>query len=113
MAPEVKEEKTYDGKKCDIFSLGVILYSIVVGLFPVSEDGTMKYVLNNDKISFEFKDLILKMLNYEPSVRPSINDIKEHPFMKTPFNYASTKNDLLTLIYKDKNASILHICDSY
>ena len=29
MAPEIKEQKIYNGKKSDIFALGVILYSIV------------------------------------------------------------------------------------
>jgi len=37
MAPEIKEltyGKTYDGKKSDVFSLGVILFIIVQGIFP-------------------------------------------------------------------------------
>jgi len=29
MAPEIKEGKTYDGRKVDIFSIGVILYILV------------------------------------------------------------------------------------
>ena len=34
MAPEVIEEKTYNGKKVDIFALGVITFIIVNGGFP-------------------------------------------------------------------------------
>jgi len=34
MAPEIKEGKIYDGKAADIFSLGIILFVIVKGLFP-------------------------------------------------------------------------------
>ena len=37
MAPEIKEGKKYDGNKADIFSAGVILFVIVVGLFPFNE----------------------------------------------------------------------------
>lgn len=37
MAPEIKEGKTYDGKKIDIFSTGVILFIIVLGIFPFKE----------------------------------------------------------------------------
>ena len=37
MAPEIKEEKVYDGRKSDIFSLGVILYILVHGIFPFGE----------------------------------------------------------------------------
>lgn len=34
MAPEIKEKKVYDGHKVDIFSTGVILFSVVTGIFP-------------------------------------------------------------------------------
>ena len=37
MAPEIKEEKIYDGREVDIFALGVILFVIVVGTFPFTE----------------------------------------------------------------------------
>ena len=34
MAPEILEKKYYDGTKADIFSLGVLLFTLVVGRFP-------------------------------------------------------------------------------
>ena len=34
VAPEVLTEDEYDGKKVDVFSLGVLLFVIVVGKFP-------------------------------------------------------------------------------
>jgi len=37
MAPEIKEHKIYDGMKADMFSVGVILFIIVQGIFPFSE----------------------------------------------------------------------------
>lgn len=37
MAPEIKQSKLYDGYKSDIFSVGVILFVIVHGIFPFSE----------------------------------------------------------------------------
>lgn len=37
MAPEIKEQKTYDGMQIDIFSTGVILFIIVQGIFPFQE----------------------------------------------------------------------------
>lgn len=36
-APEIIEEKTYDGMQADIFSTGVILFIIVQGIFPFQE----------------------------------------------------------------------------
>lgn len=37
MAPEIQEQKTYDGRKSDIFSLGVILFVVVLCKFPFSK----------------------------------------------------------------------------
>jgi len=37
MAPEIKEYNYYDGRETDIFSLGVILFILVVGFFPFKE----------------------------------------------------------------------------
>lgn len=34
MAPEIKNGDIYDGKQVDVFSLGVILFILVVGCFP-------------------------------------------------------------------------------
>ena len=43
MAPEIKENKTYDGIKIDLFSMAVILYIIVKGSFPFREAKTDEY----------------------------------------------------------------------
>ena len=37
MAPEIREEKVYDGRQVDIFALGVILFVLVLGIFPFTE----------------------------------------------------------------------------
>lgn len=37
MAPEIKLGRKYDGKQVDVFSLGVILFIIVVGIFPFQQ----------------------------------------------------------------------------
>ena len=34
MAPEIREGRVYNGKMSDVFSIGVILFIIVQGLFP-------------------------------------------------------------------------------
>ena len=34
MAPEIIERKHYDGKKADMFAVGVILFFLVTGVFP-------------------------------------------------------------------------------
>ena len=34
MAPEIHQRKIYDGKSADVFALGVILFTMVVGNLP-------------------------------------------------------------------------------
>ena len=34
MAPEILDDKKYDGRKIDIFATGVIIFVIVIGIFP-------------------------------------------------------------------------------
>lgn len=46
MAPEIKEGKQYDGTQVDVFSMGVILFIIVQGIFPFKEARTEEYFYN-------------------------------------------------------------------
>ena len=85
----------YNGEKYDIFSLGVVLYILVVGKFPFDSahflDKNYKHIVNRDfdefwkkcnvNVSNEFKDLINKLLCNEPNLRLSIYDIKNHEWM--------------------------------
>merc|ERR1719321_456759 len=97
MAPEITEQRQYDGRKSYIFSLGVILFVIVLCKFPFSKaekdeyyyklilDGKFEEYWNLTSglnISDDFKDLTMKMLSYNPEERPTIDEIKEHPWMK-------------------------------
>ena len=76
MAPEINEEKIYDGRKSDIFSLGVILFIVVLGIFPFDEakkgdwyydllrSGNhakywKKVTLEKEQISDNLKDLLI------------------------------------------------------
>ena len=93
-APEVTDDKEYDGIKADIFSLGVLLLNIRTGKFLFKEANESKektvYDLVKDKdqriwnivesnditgLSDEFKSLFLRMVSLNPKDRPSIDDI--------------------------------------
>ena len=99
MAPEIKEGKTYVGTQVDLFSLGVILFIIVQGIFPFKEARKEEFFyglllnqkhetywtkVNGHGLSANFKDLILKMFAYDGNERPTIDQLREHPWMQEP-----------------------------
>ena len=106
MAPEIKEGKTYNGLKADMFSVGVILFIMVQGIFPFSEARTDEYFYRllidgdletywsktgGENLSNEFKDLIVRMLNYNPDMRPTVEELVNHPWMKQQFDIKKSK----------------------
>jgi calcium-dependent protein kinase len=91
IAPEVLFEK-YD-EKCDIWSCGVIMYILLCGYPPFNGETdneilnkikTGKYVFPEeewDNISDEAKDLISKMLEFNPGNRLSASDCLTHKWL--------------------------------
>ena len=116
MAPEIKEKKKYDGRASDVFSLGVILFVLVKGIFPFREANESDYfyrlivdkkhdeywaeIFSKD-MSEEFKDLIMKMISYEPSTRLTIQQIKNHPWMTKKYDMPAAKKHLKVLLSDD------------
>ena len=37
-------------------------------------------------LSDEFKDLILSMLDYDPNLRPTVEEVRQHPWMKVAYD---------------------------
>ena len=97
IAPEVFLRKY--NKECDLWSAGVILYMLIVGSPPFYGENDKKVFSNiktgifdkNDKrwinASNEVKDLICKLLVYEPKKRLTANEALQHLwFQKTNSN---------------------------
>lgn len=90
MSPEQIHEKPYD-KKVDIWSLGVILFELFFRkppfngntFFNLAENVTKCPLIipKKPKISAEFRKLLTKMLDKDPSKRPSSNDLLQDPFL--------------------------------
>jgi serine/threonine protein kinase len=97
-APEILNKKPYVGSCADIFSCGVILFVLVTGKLPFGKavvfDSYYKNFIRNDYESFwsimspkigqvsdEFKSLINLLLAYDSTQRPTITEIKQHPWM--------------------------------
>lgn len=99
MAPEIKEGKTYDGTQVDLFSVGVIIFIIVQGIFPFKEARKEEYFynllltgqietyfekVNGQGLSADFKDMILKLFSYNGSDRYTVDQLKAHPWLNKP-----------------------------
>ena len=87
MAPEVIEQKY--SPTCDIWSIGIIIFQMFFGELPYKDNNDFKEYVKNikstynncDNISNEFKDLLDKMLNKNPSRRITIDECLSHPWV--------------------------------
>ena len=97
--PEIGPNRTYDGKKADIFSLGASLIILVTGKDGFKTASLQDKLYNKIllkhlslywkiiesrikemKLSDEFKDLYIKMVTCNPNSRPSAQEILNHPW---------------------------------
>lgn len=76
--------------------MGVILFILVKGIFPFKEARVEEYFysllltgqydlyfekVNASHLSPEFKDLVIKLFSYDPDKRPTLQEVKQHPWM--------------------------------
>ena len=105
-APEVLAQRGYDGFAADVWSLGVCLFAMVSGFFPLDEAtpkdwrhakllehqakgrSTVKSVYGwykrpSDHLTPALVDLLDKMLMMDPARRVSMAEVLEHPWLRT------------------------------
>lgn len=85
----IKAEK-YQGLRVDVWSSGVILFAMLCGYLPFEDADTgnlYKKILSgkysaSKSLSDEAKHLISRVLELDPEKRATIEQIREHPWMK-------------------------------
>uniref|UniRef100_A0A452R7X0 Ribosomal protein S6 kinase n=1 Tax=Ursus americanus TaxID=9643 RepID=A0A452R7X0_URSAM len=95
VAPEVLKRQGYD-EGCDIWSLGVLLYTMLAGYTPFANGpsdtpeeiltriGSGKFTLsggNWNTVSETAKDLVSKMLHVDPHQRLTAKQVLQHPWI--------------------------------
>ena len=92
IAPEILDGKQGHSYEVDIWSFGVILYTLIIGK-PPFETSDVKTTYRRIKmnaysfpehviISEHAKDIITKILNLDPAKRPTLDDLYDHPFFR-------------------------------
>ena len=92
VAPEILEKKNGHSYEVDIWSLGIVIYTMLFGVPPFDANDEKiiykKIKMNsytfpeNIKVENSAKKLISSLLNLDPSKRPSLDVITEHDFFK-------------------------------
>lgn len=119
MAPELIKNETYSGFAIDIWSLGVILFTMLYGEMPFDEDDDLKtkYKIVNEEplyrnsIPQEAIDILQKMLSKDPRSRPSINDILKSSFLVDVTNTCTEKSNRSS--FHNDQESIISISQHY
>jgi len=109
VSPEILAKTPYSGCKADVFSLGVILYSLLFSQLPFDFNERVNEVVHRKRshpslkipeidddtglpfdVSSNAKDLVKKMLEIDPKKRISLEDITRHSWMKSSYSIFPT-----------------------
>merc|ERR1711977_288871 len=91
-APELIRGIPYKGRGADIYSLGVILYTMLQSSYPFYDEDkrTMTHMILKEEVIFDTystapaRDLIRRMLRKNPEDRITLDEIKNHAWLAKP-----------------------------
>ena len=119
--PEMHNGDPYNPILSDVWSSGVLLYSMVCGYLPFSEEDEYEnirnilkgnYELPEEDLSPEIIDLIKHLLDIDPNTRYTLEKIKKHPW----FNLISPNSSPGIIIGYHRipiDENIIKQCESY
>jgi serine/threonine protein kinase len=87
--PEIIANREYDGKMADVWSLGIMLYTMVTGMLPWTETNHVRLFREILEaridiphfLSQRLQALLERMLEKDPAARPTVASILEDPWV--------------------------------
>ncbi|XP_054585318.1 serine/threonine-protein kinase MARK2-like [Eptesicus fuscus] len=89
MAPELLQREPYDGRRADVWSLGVTLYRTLTGTVPFHADSFAK--MRDQVLAGQFEvppfmtrkgsNFLKTLLTVDPSQRSTLEEVMQHPWL--------------------------------
>jgi serine/threonine protein kinase len=64
--------------------------------------------VGGNSLSDEFKDLILKMFSYDGNKRPTIAELKAHPWINKPYSVKLTRSFIMDRLNEKRSEKTTH-----
>lgn len=108
--PEIISNIPYDGKKGDMWSLGVVIFAMATGSLPWTETNQallLQQIMNANfvvpiTVSPTIRHLIQNLMNPNPSLRPSAEEVRTLPWLIDNFDFPFGKPKNSTRTVKDQ-----------
>jgi len=109
MAPEVimRPPGGYDGRKSDVWEIGMVLYALLAGFLPFTgdDDNAVFRSILNGRVKFPSffsdgaKEILRLMLDKDPNTRSTLEEVRKHPWFRVNYQGDLTK-ELSTVMSK-------------
>lgn len=110
--PEIICNQPYDGKRSDLWSLGVVLYTMVTGSLPWQDSNQVQLYQQIIDARFTIprtlsptlRDLISRLMRADPNDRPTIEEVKTHPWLtegQDEYGFVSGTATRMSMVHPD------------